>query len=200
MRIKQVAAERVAYERESFWRLNRRATTIQHETFPDGSDARVYEEFGRFFLVAFAGKSGKPSLNYSYRTEAEACHRAAQFIEGRAQHALRVKDRARARVEYKTTLQPGTILRNSWGYDQTNIDYYQIIAVSPSGKSVTIRKIAARAVADGFMQGTCWPIADDFIGAPMVKRIGEGDAVKIHDWGSWAHPWTPKLDRWTNYA
>lgn len=28
----------------------------------------------------------------------------------------------------------------SWGYDQTNIDFYKVIAVSPSGKTVTIQE------------------------------------------------------------
>lgn len=37
--------------------------------------------------------------------------------------------------------QPGAILYNSWGYDQTNIDWYVI--VKRSGQYVTLARLAA---------------------------------------------------------
>lgn len=40
----------------------------------------------------------------------------------------------------------GDILYSSWGYDQTNIDWYQVVSVSPSGKSANVRKISGRTV------------------------------------------------------
>ena len=119
---------------------------------------------------------------------------------GRNAHQERVTQHRAERQAFRTALMPGSVLVNSWGYDQTNIDYYQVVAVSETGRSVTIRPIAARSHEDGFMQGTCWPLADHFTGPEMVKRVGPGDSIKVHDWGSWAHLWTPGLNRWTAYA
>ena len=170
------------------------------DTLPDGSLALAYEEFGRFFGIAFAGTAGKPSHHYRYRDLARAIEAAQQFIAGRRNHAEFVATNRKARAAYQTTLQPGTVLMSMWGYDQTNIDYYQIVAVSPSRKTVTIRPIAQRSV-DGkhYMTGSCWPLADHFTGPAMVKRISQGDRVHLTSYSS-ASPWEPKADHWTAYA
>ncbi len=45
-----------------------------------------------------------------------------------------------------TTEQPkvqlGDIYVSAWGYDQTNIDFYQVVALTASGKTVTLRQLA----------------------------------------------------------
>ena len=38
-----------------------------------------------------------------------------------------------------STLQKGDIFYDSWGYDQTNIDFAQVVSLSPSGKTVLCR-------------------------------------------------------------
>lgn len=43
-----------------------------------------------------------------------------------------------------TTPMVGDILRSSWGYDQTNVDYYQVVSMTKA--SVYIRKICKRSV------------------------------------------------------
>lgn len=191
-----------AAERASFWTMYERMhATITHEaTHEDGSMVRVYQNAtGKLAVVAFGGTAGKPAFHYSMRSQAIAEDYAARFIAGRAQHVERRAARKAERGAWKTALQVGTVLRESWGYDQTNIDYYQVIEISPSGRTCVIREIAARSVGPS-MTGSCWPLADEFIGKPMRKMIGERDAIKVREWGSWAYPWEPKADHWTAYA
>lgn len=38
-------------------------------------------------------------------------------------------------------IQIGDIFYNSWGYEQTQVDFYEVIRISPSGKSVDLRPI-----------------------------------------------------------
>lgn len=45
-------------------------------------------------------------------------------------------------------VQVGTIFSRSWGYDQTNVNYYVVTAVTPSGKSVRLREIGLTTVED----------------------------------------------------
>ncbi len=45
------------------------------------------------------------------------------------------------------TLSPGDFLVSSWGYDQTNIDFYKVISVSPSGKTAEIQKWESKQVS-----------------------------------------------------
>lgn len=202
--MKAETAEQRLTGRQRYYRMYEQATKLVQDECADGTAVRLYAQPNvtgelRYYLIAFAGTSGKPAAHVSYRDEGRARVAAAQFLDGRKAHAERVAFTRTARRRFQTTLEPGRILVNTWGYDQTNVDYYQVVEVSPSRRSVVIRKIAARSTEEGWLQGSCWPLADEFIGSPMLKRVGEGESVKIHDWGSWARPWTPKADHWTAY-
>lgn len=80
----------------------------------------------------------------------------------------KVKKDARKSVEnpYKV----GDILCNSWGYDQTNVDFYQI--VKTSGKSVWIKRIAGEIVpgSEGFMSANVKPIKDNFLSDEVMRK------------------------------
>jgi len=195
--------ERRKAERDSMLYHYRDYQKVRELTAPDGSLVVIYtrpELAPKCFLLAFSGTAGKTTAHYSYRTVEQAEKYAADFLAGRNAHQARVEEHRAERTRFRTSLKPGTVLVNSWGYDQTNIDYFQVTAVSSTGRTVTIRPIAGRSHEDGFMQGTCWPLADHFTGPEMIKHVRPGDSVKIHDWGSYAHPWQPKPDRWTAYA
>lgn len=43
---------------------------------------------------------------------------------------------------------PGTIYRASWGYDQTNIDFYQVVSLTPSGKYANLMTVGKRTIKD----------------------------------------------------
>ena len=57
----------------------------------------------------------------------------------------------------------GDILHHSWGYDQTNCDFYQVVEVKKA--SVVLRKIGAKHVegSEGFMSESLMPEKDAFI-------------------------------------
>jgi len=192
-------------ERASFLYHYRDYQRVRELSAPDGSAVYIFtrpELAPKCFLLAFSGTAGKATAHYSYRTVEQAEKYAADFLAGRSEHQERITRHRAERSAFRTTLKPGTVLVNSWGYDQTNIDYFQVTEVSSTGRTVTIRPIASRSVEDGpvAMSGSCWPLADHFTGPAMVKHVRPGDSVKIHEWGSYAHPWEPKPDRWSAYA
>lgn len=43
---------------------------------------------------------------------------------------------------------PGAIFECSWGYDQTNVDFYEVLSVSASGKTAKVRQIRSHCVDD----------------------------------------------------
>lgn len=57
-------------------------------------------------------------------------------------------------------LTAGNILVGSWGYDQTNIDFYQIVACT--GKTVTFCEMNQNETETGFMCGNCTPIPGSY--------------------------------------
>jgi hypothetical protein len=49
-------------------------------------------------------------------------------------------------------IKVGEVYYDSWGYDQTNIDFVKVVEVSPSGKTVKVRKMGERITqTTGFM-------------------------------------------------
>jgi len=71
------------------------------------------------------------------------------------------------RINAINKVKIGDIFINSWGYDQTNIDYYQV--VKKSKKTIKIRAISSEVVEDGFMQGQSKPKINDFVGEELQK-------------------------------
>jgi hypothetical protein len=59
----------------------------------------------------------------------------------------------------------GDMFRYSWGYDQTNVDYFQVTSISPSGKSATLSPIGSEVVpgTSGMMCCDVTPVKDSFI-------------------------------------
>ena len=96
----------------------------------------------------------------------------------------------------------GDILVSSWGYDQTNIDYYQVVRVTRA--TVTVRPIAAAAHSlDNGWTGTVAPLPDQFTGEAMRRKIQHGWSggwgVRIDDVAN-AWTWDGTPQRYSTYA
>jgi len=75
------------------------------------------------------------------------------------------------REDMDRPIEVGDVYAASWGYDQTNIDFYQCVGITPSGKSVRVRKIGAAEV-EGGSRGWDYiiPVKDYFIGDTFTAR------------------------------
>ena len=65
----------------------------------------------------------------------------------------------------------GDIFSYSWGYDQTNIQYYQVIRTTP--KMIVMREIEAKQVPGsdtGFMCDKCVPVKDSFLDDNEIRK------------------------------
>jgi hypothetical protein len=87
--------------------------------------------------------------------------------------------RATAKVQYRVertrphTLKAGDILHHSWGYEQTQCDYWQVLRVTAHG--AIIQAIGSKTVeASTYEHGMAdmrLPVADDFYGDPVKVRV-----------------------------
>ncbi len=68
-----------------------------------------------------------------------------------------------ARKRFQNPYKVGDIVHHSWGYDQTNCDFYQVVEVKPA--SVVLRKIGAKTVpgSEGFMCESLMPEKGAFL-------------------------------------
>jgi hypothetical protein len=97
----------------------------------------------------------------------------------------------------------GTIFVDSWGYDQTNIDFYEVTGLT--GASVRVRQIGKRETSDGptSMTGHAVPIPGNFIGPETTKRVQvsgyDGDVFIKSDYG-WCEVWDGQPEAFSSYA
>ena len=72
-------------------------------------------------------------------------------------------------VPQSNPVKVNDIFYSSWGYDQTNIDFYMVVEVLKS--SVKVVSIGEHRTYTGPMQGTCVPNINDKGTKVMTKRI-----------------------------
>lgn len=185
----------------------REARTFQL-TRAKAGDAEAYTwkdaTTGRLFAVCFLGRaqnawSGRQSTGgaYWFRTEAQRRAFIARLCEvARSIHERHAKRKAEKAEALKAghALAVGDVLRASWGYDQTNIDYYQVTKLVGK-QSVEIREIAQQRMETLSMQGECVPMPDVFKGEAMTKRVstyGDRDSVRLNSFSS-AYKVQPKV-------
>ena len=92
-----------------------------------------------------------------------------QEYQNRIHEAKNAKKEARANMKHG--FEVGQVLYNSWGYDQTNVDFYKIIEVNE--KSIKMIEIGGQNVpgSEGMMCCRVRPNPAVEIGEPILKII-----------------------------
>ena len=98
-------------------------------------------------------------------------------------------------------MEIGTVLISKWGWEQTNIDFYEVVKATE--KTVTIRQIASKEVeSDTSMSGYVIPDKGNYIGEPMRRKIINAFGhtfVSLNSYSS-ASIWDNKDVVYTQYA
>jgi hypothetical protein len=117
----------------------------------------------------------KPLFNYRFRSVermAEFCMEWIERVERNINaEKARKEQKKLAQQNMKHSFQVGQVLYNSWGYDQTNINFYQIVGVKE--KSIVLQEVCKSIVAgsEGFMSARVKPVENAFIGEPILKKV-----------------------------
>lgn len=121
--------------------------------------------------ICFVGRAVNPTWHYRFKDGQQRINevtRTFKNVAERAEYKAARKAKA-AEASANHGVKVGDVFRSSWGYDQTNVDYYQVVAVG--NKTATFCKIAQLSESDGFLQGNCVPATNQFIGKPFKKLI-----------------------------
>ena len=149
--------------------------------------------------IAYSGKrAAKPDWHLRFRSKERMAEYATEWLRRLEANAERKASR-KAEAAKPHTLKVGDLLRSMWGYEQTNVDYYQVTALI--GKTmVEIREIAQSSRETGYMQGVTTPVPDVFIGEPKRVRPSTNNAVKVRSF-AYAFPCSAEeTSHWTAYA
>jgi hypothetical protein len=115
---------------------------------------------GNIGVVAYVGNAAKNAFHYSYRKQELAAVKVKEFFDGLTQHENR-KRAEREKSAAGHTLKVGDIITNSWGYDQTNVDWYQVVQTSKC--YVWLQPVSGATAAEdscGPMSGYSTPAVD----------------------------------------
>jgi len=120
----------------------------------DGPGAVVYSAPDATVAIAYIGKAQKHTWFYRFKTREQRDAEIKNLFDGLERRKKAMDERKAARAAVVTALKVGDILYDSWGYDQTNVDFYQVVAVSATRKTVDIVEIPGRITeGSGSMAG-----------------------------------------------
>lgn len=84
---------------------------------------------GNLAAMCFVGKQNRPAWFYTFKTADLLFATINKTLEDRRGHAARMATE-RARRTKPHDVKVGNIFKASWGYDQTNVDFYAVTKVT----------------------------------------------------------------------
>ena len=140
------------------------------------SDAVAYVSAGRAPRVTiFWGKGAKPVFDRYLSLRTPEAVIADYF--GTRQSVLAGKAKKRAeRSSIGRKVEVGHVLSSSWGYEQTNVNFYQVVELVGRTQAI-IRPIASMSVGDANRPGMTdkvVPKVDAFTGEPRKVIVRDG--------------------------
>jgi hypothetical protein len=149
------------------------------EEHPDAGAVVYYSQAGngRLLVVGYVGTAYHPAINYIFSSIERRAQYVDQWLRSLRASEARRQERREQRKTATHRLVVGDVVYSSWGYEQTNVDFFEVVRVV-SDKSVQLRRIAKETTETGYMSGTTVPRKGDFLAdaAPIVRRA-EGERV-----------------------
>lgn len=158
------------FPRPREWYVPNGATKIADKQ----SDAVVYvytDARNRIGAVAFHGRASKPDWHFTFRDAAHRERRVLSFFEARRTVAARVVQRAAERKAWVHDYKVGDILNTCWGYEQTNREWFEVVALA-GRTQVVLREIAAERIETAWCQGKTVPLPGQYVSEPITRKAG----------------------------
>lgn len=150
-------------------------------------------------VAIFQGKGHKPYKHYRFNDETAL----NGFILHEKERELKAEEnRIKQAKKYEAEKQKiveGAILYSSWGYEQTNIDFY--IVVSRKNDFVILQEVGSHKIYDDNFndRGSCMPDVTTKIGDPFRKKINKYEGVNLASY-KWCGLWDGQPKGWSSYA
>ena len=134
----------------------------------------------------YVNESGRPAAVF-YKGKQRKCRRHICYgsIEKREEDIEKYFAECKAEERAQRVLKVGDVLVSSWGYEQTNIDFYEVVRLAGQ-YSVFIREIGSEAKYEHSMSGERWPVPGKFIGEEQRRQTcsHSGDSVSLSSFQS----------------
>jgi len=176
----------------------------REENFADGmlrvwrwSEDHVNRRTGKpvtrhYLLMGSASKRAKNALEWSYYTSESYRDKVVDdWVASYERKAKAKAERAEAAKNFQHGIKVGDIFYASWGYDQTNVDFYQVLRVI--GKAtVEVQKVQSKTVREDMTANYVEAVPNRFVrgSRPMKKRVSPRGTIKMDH--TYASKWDEK--------
>ena len=143
--------------------------------------------------MVFVGRACKPSKHLCFLTT----ERREEYVQGifqnvKANEAAKKARAAKAKLDKAKaaeSVKVGDIFSSSWGYDQTNVDFYKCVA--KRGQMIDVVKVGH--TLDHCERGSDYvvPDVDCPLGGKMTKRINQYGGFRVESYAN-AYPFDGK--------
>jgi len=148
-------------------------------------------------VLIYTGKSTKPYVHLSYKSAERRAQHVTDIINSRVEE-FKASAKHKAERVKPSELKEGDVLCTSWGYDQTNVEFY-IVKKCIGKRTVLICEIGIdEHKADSSMSGRVYPDVLKEIGKPFKKVVSFGNTIKAHQCAT-AHLWDGKYKYTSSY-
>lgn len=127
--------------------------------------------------IGFIKKQTKAVFHYSFKCIEELddflCKWSKRLItnqERKQKIKSERKEEETALIENLKKLIPlGSVFVSSWGYEQTNVDYYQVVGYKGK-KTLLLKEICKTYLEEKNCAGSCLPLVDDFRNEEILQK------------------------------
>lgn len=164
-----------------------------------GSIFLTYQKNNFPVLAIFEGSGFRPNTHFRFKNDAELTAYANQQKEYIKKRFDAEQIRMQGYTKEKEAFQTGKILYSSWGFEQTNIDFYVIL--ERKNDFVTIQEIGQTREIDSRYgdRGTVTPDLNNKIGEPFKKKISKYASVNIASY-KYCSVWDGQPKYYSSYA
>ena len=148
----------------------------------------IKEEYGRLTIITYQEKylvifknSYKPLCHLSFRSYTGIVDFIKKVKNQEDEEVAAHNEYLNEKKEEMKLFVPGAILYSSWGYDQTNIDFYEIL--ERKNDFVIIQEIGQIRDHDSRGDsGNCMPNKEIKIGEPFRKKITKRASINLESY------------------
>jgi hypothetical protein len=157
-------------------------------SFADGTEIywKVAPEKNRLEYLTFYGRAmnardhfyiQRASFAATLNAFAAVLVRIADGVDAHSAHKALQKA---ARRLGAVRLEVGSILCGSWGYDQTNVEFFEVMSLSATRKTCAIRELRHDERASvSSMSGKVFPLPGEYTGPLLERKLVQNDTVKL---------------------
>jgi hypothetical protein len=114
------------------------------------------------------------------------------------------KETAKVTAHPAKAYEPGAILESSWGYDQTNIDYFCITSFNPNTGYAVLFPMSKKKGPESHMTANVEPGSILWNSKPFLKKISKsrstGEFIGCSISHGWCNLWDGMPSKETYYA